>query len=65
MPNKTARIVVKDNGYFEIWEKANGEQVRINTEAMQYSFRYTRCARPDFTRYTEQRLAEEETTDAA
>ena len=52
-----AKIVQKDNGYFEIWEKPDGDKVRINTEQYQYSFRYEAGARTAFHQKTRERLS--------
>jgi len=54
---KTPKIVKKDNGYFEIWEKPNGEQVRVTTEYLQYSFRSNRDARRKFHNDVRERLS--------
>lgn len=55
----TAKLVQSDNGYFEIWEKPNGERVRVNTEDMQYAFASRRDARAKFHQSVVERFERE------
>jgi hypothetical protein len=51
-----AKLIHADNGYFEIWERPNGVQVRVNTEDQQLSLRRP-GARARFHQVTRERLS--------
>ena len=55
-----AKIAEKDNGYFMVWELPCGHRVRVTTEYLQWSLRYTRGARTAFHAQTRERLSDPE-----
>ena len=53
-----AKIIVRDNGYFQIWQKPDGARVRVSTENTQYARRYRRGERARLDAITRERLSQ-------
>lgn len=56
---KQPKLKAKDNGYFEVWEKPDGEIVRVYTEDRQFEFRSISGAKTRFHDGVRVRLSEE------
>jgi hypothetical protein len=53
----TAKLITRDNGYFEVWQKPDGTEVRVTTEYVQWRLRHERGYRAVFHAETKARLS--------